>query len=125
MARIEGAITAMATPFEESGAVDTDAGRRLAAHLFEHGPHGLVVGGTTGECPTLTDGETIELFRAVRAEVGDDALLICGTGTNDTRHSRELTKMAADAGADASLVVSPYYNKPNRAGLKAHFEAVA
>jgi 4-hydroxy-tetrahydrodipicolinate synthase len=125
MVRIEGAITAMATPFEESGAVDTDAARRLASHLFEHGSHGLVVGGTTGECPTLTDGETIELFRAVRAEVGTDALLICGTGTNDTRHSRELTRMAADAGADASLVVTPYYNKPNRAGLRAHFEAVA
>ena len=73
-----------------------------------------MVGGTTGECPTLTDEETIELLRAVRAEVGDEALLICGTGTNDTRHSRELTKMAADAGADASLVVAPYYNKPNR-----------
>ena len=82
-------------------------------------------GARPGECPTLTDGETIELFRAVRAEVGDDVLLICGTGTNDTRHSRELTKMAADAGADASLVVAPYYNKPNREGLRAHFEAVA
>lgn len=125
MVRPEGVLTAMATPFEESGAVDTDAGRRLAAHLLEHGSHGLVVGGTTGECPTLTDGETIDLLRAVRAEVGDGALLICGTGTNDTRHSRELTKMAADAGADASLVVAPYYNKPNRAGLRAHFEAVA
>jgi 4-hydroxy-tetrahydrodipicolinate synthase len=125
MLRPEGAITAMATPFAESGAVDTDAARRLAAHLLEHGSHGLVVGGTTGECPTLTDAETIELFRAVRAEVGEDALLICGTGTNDTRHSRELTKMAADAGANASLVVAPYYNKPNREGLRAHFEAVA
>jgi len=125
MARIEGVITAMATPFDESGAVDADAGRRLAAHLLEHGSHGLVVGGTTGECPTLTDGETIELFRAIRAEVGDEPLLVCGTGTNDTRHSRELTKMAADAGADASLVVAPYYNKPNREGLRAHFEAVA
>jgi 4-hydroxy-tetrahydrodipicolinate synthase len=115
----------MATPFDERGAVDLDAGRRLASHLLEHGSHGLVVGGTTGECPTLTDEETIELLGAVRAEVGDGALLICGTGTNDTRHSRELTKMAANAGADASLVVAPYYNKPNRAGLRAHFEAVA
>jgi len=115
----------MATPFDEGGGVDLDAGRRLAAHLLEHGSHGLVVGGTTGECPTLTDEETIELLRAVRAEVGDEVLLICGTGTNDTRHSRELTKMAAAASADASLVVAPYYNKPNRAGLRAHFEAVA
>jgi 4-hydroxy-tetrahydrodipicolinate synthase len=125
MARLEGIITAMATPFDENGGVDTAAGRRLAAHLLEHGSHGLVVGGTTGECPTLTDGETIELLQAVRAEVGDDALLVCGTGTNDTRHSRELTKMAAEAGADASLVVVPYYNKPNREGIRAHFEAVA
>ncbi len=115
----------MATPFAEDGTVDLEGGRRLASHLLEHGSHGLVVGGTTGECPTLTDGETIELFEAVRAEVGEEPLLICGTGTNDTRHSCELTKMAANAGADASLVVVPYYNKPNRAGMAAHFEAIA
>lgn len=125
MKQIEGVITAMATPFDESGAVDTDAARKLAAYLLEHGSHGLVIAGTTGECPTLTDEEEIELLRAVRAEVGDEVLLVCGTGTNDTRHSRELTKMAAQNGADASLVVAPYYNKPNRAGLRAHFEAVA
>jgi 4-hydroxy-tetrahydrodipicolinate synthase len=125
MKEIRGIITAMATPFAESGAVDTDAARRLATHLLEHGSHGLVIAGTTGECPTLTDEEEIELLRAVRAEVGDEVLLVCGTGTNDTRHSGELTKMAAEAGADASLVVAPYYNKPNRVGLKAHFEAVA
>ncbi len=115
----------MATPFDEDGVVDLDAARRLAAHLLAHGSHGLVVGGTTGECPTMTDEETIELLGAVRAEVGDDLLLICGTGTNDTRHSGELTKRAAAASADASLVVAPYYNKPNAAGLRAHFEAVA
>ncbi|MGB7686415.1 MAG: 4-hydroxy-tetrahydrodipicolinate synthase [Solirubrobacterales bacterium] len=125
MRAIEGVITAMATPFEEGGAVDLDAGRRLAAHLCEHGSHGLVVGGTTGECPTMTDEEEIALLRAVREELGDDVLLICGTGTNDTRHSGELTKMAAEAGADAALVVAPYYNKPNRPGLRAHFETVA
>jgi 4-hydroxy-tetrahydrodipicolinate synthase len=125
MASIEGAITAMATPFREDGTVDLDGARKLASHLLEHGSHGLVVAGTSGECPTLTDGETVELFRAVRAEAGDDALLLCGSGTNDTQHSCELTKMAADAGADASLVVVPYYNKPNRAGIRAHFEAVA
>jgi 4-hydroxy-tetrahydrodipicolinate synthase len=125
MKAIEGVLTAIATPFDERGDVDVDSARRLAAHLLEHGSHGLVVGGSTGECPTLTDEETIDLLRAIRAEVGDDVLLVCGTGTNDTRHSRELTKMAAEAGADASLVVAPYYNKPNRAGLRAHFEAVA
>jgi 4-hydroxy-tetrahydrodipicolinate synthase len=125
MKEIKGVITAMATPFDESGAVDEDAARRLAAYLLEHGSHGLVIAGTTGECPTLTDQEEIELLRAVRAEVGDEPLLVCGTGTNDTRHSSELTKMAAEAGADASLVVCPYYNKPNEAGIRAHFEAVA
>jgi 4-hydroxy-tetrahydrodipicolinate synthase len=125
MKEIRGVLTAMATPLAEDGTVDLDGGRRLAAHLLEHGSHGLVIGGTTGECPTLTDGETIELLEAVRAEAGDEPLLVCGTGTNDTRHSCELTKMAADAGADASLVVVPYYNKPNRAGMRAHFETVA
>jgi 4-hydroxy-tetrahydrodipicolinate synthase len=125
MKQIRGVFTAMCTPFDEDGRVDLDGARRLAAHLLEHGSHGLVIAGTTGECPTLTDGEEIELLRAVRGEVGDEPLLVCGTGTNDTQHSRELTRMAADAGADASLVVAPYYNKPNRAGLRAHFEAVA
>ncbi|HET7444914.1 MAG TPA: 4-hydroxy-tetrahydrodipicolinate synthase [Solirubrobacterales bacterium] len=125
MKQIQGVLTAMCTPFDEDGRVDLNGARRLAAHLLEHGSHGLVVAGTTGECPTLTDGEEIELLEAVRAEVGDEVLLICGTGTNDTRHSGELTKMAADAGADASLVVVPYYNKPNRAGIRGHFEAVA
>jgi 4-hydroxy-tetrahydrodipicolinate synthase len=125
MKEIKGLLTAMATPFDESGAVDHDAARRLAAHLLEHGSHGLVIAGSTGECPTLTDEEEIELLRAVRAEVGEEVLIICGTGTNDTRHSCELTKMAAEAGADASLVVVPYYNKPNPAGIRAHFETVA
>jgi len=125
MKELRGVLTAMATPFAESGGVDLDGARRLAAHIMEDGSHGLVIAGTTGECPTLTDGEEVELLQAVRAELGDDALLICGTGTNDTQHSRELTQMAADAGADASLVVVPYYNKPNRAGIRAHFEAVA
>ena len=125
MKEIKGVITAMATPFAESGAIDHEAARRLAVHLLEHGSHGLVIAGSTGECPTLTDSEEIELLRTVRAEVGDEVLIICGTGTNDTRHSCELTKLAAEAGADASLVVCPYYNKPNRAGIRAHFETVA
>jgi 4-hydroxy-tetrahydrodipicolinate synthase len=125
MKELRGVFTAMATPFAESGAVDSEGARRLAAHLMEHGSHGLVLAGSTGECPTLTDGETIDLLRAVRNEVGDDVPLVVGTGTNDTRHSSELTKMAADASADASLVVVPYYNKPTPAGIRAHFEAVA
>jgi 4-hydroxy-tetrahydrodipicolinate synthase len=125
MKEIKGLLTAMATPFDESGAVDHDAARRLAGYLLEHGSHGLVIAGSTGECPTLTDQEEIDLLKAVRAEVGDEPLIVCGTGTNDTRHSCELTEMAAEAGADASLVVVPYYNKPNPAGIRAHFETVA
>ena len=125
MTAIRGVITAMATPFDEGGGVDEAAARRLASYLVEHGSHGVVVAGTTGECPTLTDAEQISLLHAVLDEVGDEAMVICGTGTNDTRHSAELTKAAAEAGAHAALVVAPYYNKPNKAGLRAHFEAVA
>ena len=125
MQEIRGVITAMVTPFDEGGGVDLAAGRRLAAHLVENGSHGLVISGTTGEVPTITDEEAVDLLQAVREEVGDGVLLVCGTGTNDTRHSIELTKMAAEAGAEAALVVTPYYNKPNPAGILAHFEAVA
>ena len=123
--KLQGILTAMVTPFDEGGRVDEAAARSLAVHLLEHGSHGLVVAATTGESPTLTDGEQIALFRAVRDEVGPDALLICGTGTNDTHHSVELTKAAIDAGADAVLAVTPYYNKPSEAGLRAHFAAIA
>jgi len=125
MAAIEGVLTAMVTPFDDDGGLDVPAVRRLARHLVEHGSHGLVLAGTTGESPTLSDEETLSLLREVRDEVGDGATLICGTGSNDTRHSVELTRAASDAGADAVLVVTPYYNKPNRAGLRAHYEAVA
>jgi 4-hydroxy-tetrahydrodipicolinate synthase len=115
----------MATPFDRDGRLDLDAGRRLARHLVENGSHGLVVAGTTGESPTLSDDEKLSLLRAVRDEVGARATVLCGTGSNDTRHSVELTRAACRVGADAVLVVTPYYNKPNRAGLRAHFEAVA
>jgi len=125
MSRIQGVITAMATPFREDGAVDEAAARTLAAHLVEHGSHGVVVAGSTGEAATLNDVEHIGLLRAVVAEIGADASVYCGTGTNDTRHSIELTKAAAAAGAEAALIVTPYYNKPNRAGIRAHFEAIA
>jgi len=118
-------ITAMATPFDESGAVDFDAARKLAAHLIANGSHGVVLCGSTGESATVTDPEGWELLKAVRDEVGDEALLVFGTGTNDTRHSVELTRTAAEMGADAALVVTPYYNKPNPAGIIAHFETVA
>jgi 4-hydroxy-tetrahydrodipicolinate synthase len=125
MTDLRGVITAMATPFDESGTVDESAARSLATHVVEHGSHGVVVAGSTGEAATLDDAEHISLLRAVVEEVGAHATVICGTGTNDTRHSIELTKAAAEAGAAAALVVVPYYNKPNPAGILAHFEAVA
>jgi 4-hydroxy-tetrahydrodipicolinate synthase len=125
MPTISGVITAMATPFDAGGAVDLAAARRLSRHLVENGSHGLVVAGTTGESPTLSDREKLDLLEAVLEEVGDLATVICGTGSNDTRHSVHLTREACDAGADAVLVVTPYYNKPNRAGLRAHFATVA
>jgi 4-hydroxy-tetrahydrodipicolinate synthase len=125
MAPLEGVLTAMATPFEEGGAVDEAAARSLAVDVIEHGSHGIVVAGSTGEAATLDDAEHIGLLRTIVDEVGDRATIVCGTGTNDTRHSIELTKAAADAGAEAALIVTPYYNKPNPPGILAHFEAIA
>ncbi len=125
MATVSGVITAMVTPFDERGAVDVGAGRQLARYLIEHGSHGLVVNGTTGESPTTDDREKLELLRAVIDEVGDEATVIAGSGSNDTAHSVELTGAVSAAGADAVLVVTPYYNKPNPAGVRAHFTAVA
>jgi len=125
MAEIRGVLTAMVTPFHEDGGLDEAACRRLARHLVENGSHGLVLSGTTGESPTLSDDEKLALFRAVREELADEATLVLGTGSNDTLHTVELTKISAEAGADAALVVTPYYNKPNRDGLIAHYEAVS
>jgi 4-hydroxy-tetrahydrodipicolinate synthase len=125
MSEIRGVLTAMATPFDENGAVDEAAARRLAAHLIEHGSHGVVVAGSTGEAATLDDEEHIALLAAIVEEIGGEATVICGTGTNDTRHSVELTKAAAEAGADGALIVTPYYNKPTFPGIRRHFEAIA
>src|SRR5215204_2711616 len=125
MPEIGGVITAMVTPFAEDRSLDEGAVRKLARHLIEHGSNGLVLAGTTGESPTLDDEEKLALLRAVRDELGQDVLLIAGTGSNDTRHSEHLSAAAADAGADAVLAVTPYYNKPNFRGIKAHYEAVA
>ncbi len=125
MSEIQGVITAMATAFDADDRVDLTSTRRLARHLVEHGSNGLVVAGTTGESPTLDDEEKLALLDAVIAEVGGEATVILGSGSNDTRHSVELTKAAAEHGADAGLVVTPYYNRPNEAGLRGHFEAVA
>lgn len=115
----------MVTPFAADRSVDEAAARSVARHLVENGSHGLVLAGTTGESPTLDDAEKLALLRAVRDEVGADVLVICGTGSNDTRHSEQLSAAAADAGADAVLAVTPYYSKPNFTGIRAHYEAVA
>ncbi|QDQ21175.1 4-hydroxy-tetrahydrodipicolinate synthase [Corynebacterium glutamicum] len=116
---------AMATPFTESGDIDIAAGRELAAYLVDKGLDSLVLAGTTGESPTTTAAEKLELLKAVREEVGDRAKLIAGVGTNNTRTSVELAEAAASAGADGLLVVTPYYSKPSQEGLLAHFGAIA
>jgi 4-hydroxy-tetrahydrodipicolinate synthase len=122
---IGGILTAMVTPFDKDGALDEDAAVRLMQHLLENGSDGLVLAGTTGESPTLTDDEKIRLWELGVSETPDDTFIVAGTGTYDTRHTVELTERAADIGVDAMLVVTPYYNRPNRRGIKAHFETVA
>ena len=118
-------LTAIVTPFHEDGSVDFDAFEALARHLVEHGSDGIVVAGTTGESPTLTDSERLDLVRAAIEAVGDDATVVAGTGTYSTAHSVHLTERAHELGADAFLVVTPYYNKPPQRGIVAHFEAIA
>ena len=118
-------LTAIVTPFKEDGAVDYDAFRALAEHLVEHGSDGLVVTGTTGEAPTLSDDERAELLRVAVDAVGDRASVVSGSGTYSTAHSILLTEQAHEAGADAVLVVTPYYNKPPPRGIVAHFQAIA
>ncbi|HZK31606.1 MAG TPA: 4-hydroxy-tetrahydrodipicolinate synthase [Corynebacterium sp.] len=116
---------AMVTPFDGDGALDVAAGRRLAAHLVDNGVDSLVLAGTTGESPTVTLAEKIDLLKAVKAEVGDRAKLIAGAGTNNTATSIEIAQASAAAGADALLMVTPYYSKPSQRGLVEHFTAVA
>jgi 4-hydroxy-tetrahydrodipicolinate synthase len=122
----EGLLTAMVTPFAADGAVDEAAAVSLGRHLLtDGGSNGLVVCGTTGEAATLTDDEQISLIATMVAELGDEGAIVAGAGSNDTRHAIELTERAAGAGADAILSVTPYYNKPNRRGIRRHFEEVA
>ena len=115
----------MVTPFGPDGSLDLAAAKKLATHLVDSGCDGLVVSGTTGESPTTTDDEKIELLRAVLDAVGDRARIIAGAGTYDTAHSVRLAKACAEAGAHGLLVVTPYYSRPPQAGLLAHFTAVA
>ncbi|MDQ7844841.1 MAG: 4-hydroxy-tetrahydrodipicolinate synthase [Armatimonadota bacterium] len=118
-------LTAMATPFDADGAVNWGEAARLARHLVDHGSDGIVVAGTTGESPTLSDEEKVRLFRTVKEAVGDRAAVVAGTGTYDTRHSIHLSREAERAGADGLLLVNPYYNRPSQDGLYAHFRAIA
>ncbi|MFH7335598.1 4-hydroxy-tetrahydrodipicolinate synthase [Streptomyces sp. KHY 26] len=118
-------LCAMITPFTEEGALNRAGAQELAAHLVAEGCDGLVLNGTTGESPTTTDTEKAELITAVREAVGDRVPLIAGVGTADTRHTTELALAAEKAGADAVLVVAPYYSRPPQDALAAHFHAVA
>jgi 4-hydroxy-tetrahydrodipicolinate synthase len=118
-------LTAMVTPFRADGAVDFERFRELASFLAANGSDGLVVCGTTGESPTLTDAEKLDLFRVAVDEVGGRASVIAGTGTYDTAHSVHLTREAAKLGVDGILVVTPYYNKPPQRAIVRHFEEIA
>ena len=118
-------LTAMVTPFDADGGVDYDAFQALARFLVENGSDGVVVAGTTGESPTLTDRERLDLIRAALEAVGDQAAVVAGTGTYSTAHSVHLTEAAHELGASAFLVVTPYYNKPPQRGIVAHVETVA
>jgi 4-hydroxy-tetrahydrodipicolinate synthase len=119
-------ITAMVTPFDSAGALDLEGSATLARYLVDSGSDGLVVAGTTGEGPVLTDDERIDLIAAVVEAVRPQGVpVIASTGTNDTAHSVMLTHRAAEVGAHAVLAVTPYYNRPSPAGLSAHFRAIA
>jgi len=118
-------LTAIVTPFREDGGVDIEAFRRLAGFLLDNGSDGIVVAGTTGEAPTLTDEERVELFAVAVDAVAGRGTVIAGTGTYATAHSVHLTERAHEVGVDGVLVVTPYYNKPPQRGIVAHVEAVA
>ena len=118
-------LTAIVTPFKDDGSVDLDRFRALASHLVDNGSDGLVVTGTTGESPTLSDDERFQLYEAAVDEVGTRATIVAGTGTYSTAHSVHLTARAHELGVHAFLVVTPYYNKPPVRGIVEHFKAIA
>src|ERR1700694_3613573 len=122
-ARFGSVLSAMVTPFDEAGAVDLDGASRLGRWLGAHANDGLVLAGTTGESPTLTDDEKIQLWRAVAGAV--TVPVVAGTGSNDTRHTVELTRRATECGVAGVLIVTPYYTRPSQAGLAGHFRAAA
>jgi 4-hydroxy-tetrahydrodipicolinate synthase len=118
-------LTAMVTPFDAQGRVDEEAAVSVMHHLADHGSDGLVVCGTTGEAATMDDDEQVGLVELAVREMGDRMTIVAGAGSNDTRHAVHLTERCTEAGVDAILSVTPYYNKPNRRGIVRHFEEVA
>jgi 4-hydroxy-tetrahydrodipicolinate synthase len=118
-------LTAIVTPFSADGSVNLDKFRELATYLVDHGSDGVVVSGTTGESPTLSDDEKLQLFAAAVEAVGSRATVVAGTGTNDTRHSARLTERANELGVDAFLVVTPYYSKPPQRAIVRHVQEIA
>lgn len=118
-------LTAMITPFKDDLSIDWQGVEKLAAHLESAGHDGIVVNGTTGEAPTTSDEEKIEIIKVVKRATGGRLTIVAGAGNNETSHSIEQARMAASAGADGLLVVTPYYNKPPQAGIFAHFTAMA
>jgi 4-hydroxy-tetrahydrodipicolinate synthase len=125
MASLGSILTAMVTPFDAGLRVDEEASVALMHHLLDHGSDGLVIAGTTGEAPTLSDDEQLRLIELAVEEAGDRGTIVAGAGSNETRHAVHLTQRATELGADAILSVTPYYNRPNRRGIIAHFQAVA
>jgi 4-hydroxy-tetrahydrodipicolinate synthase len=125
MGEIRGLFTAMVTPFRPDGSVNDEAGVALARHLIEQGSHGLVICGTTGEATTMCAEEIVGFVRLIASELGADHPIYAGAGSNDTAHAAHLTEAVVEAGAQAVLSVTPYYNKPNRRGIVAHFDACA
>ena len=118
-------LTAMITPFKDDLSIDWAGVEKLAAHLASTGHDGIVVNGTTGEAPTTSDDEKVEIIKVVKKATGGKLKIVAGAGNNETSHSIEQAEMAAAAGADGLLVVTPYYNKPPQAGIEAHFRAIA
>jgi 4-hydroxy-tetrahydrodipicolinate synthase len=121
----EGLLTAMVTPFRADGRVNEERALALGRHLLANGSNGLVVCGTTGESPTLADDEMVDLVGLMLSELGDEATIVAGAGSNDTRHACHLVSRMAEAGAHALLSVTGYYNRPNRRGIVRHYEEIA
>jgi 4-hydroxy-tetrahydrodipicolinate synthase len=123
-ANLGAILTAMVTPFDADGRLDEEAAARLMHYLVDHGSDGLVVCGTTGEVPTLTDEEQLQVIELAVSEMGGRATIVAGVGSNDTRHAIHLTERATALGPDALLSVNPYYNKPSRRGIIRHYQEV-